>query len=106
MSMNSFELQNPTSIKEAIALLDPTDAMNRKVRLLAGGQDLLTEMKDRLVEPERVVNLKYISGLDKLAWDGPKGLTIGGPLSDFQGVLKGVPTYSGANGPLIKDNET
>jgi len=36
---------------------------------------------------------------------GPKGLTIGEPLSEFQGVLKGVPTYVGATGPLIQENE-
>jgi xanthine dehydrogenase YagS FAD-binding subunit len=81
MSMNSFDLYNPTSVKEAISLLDATDAMNRKVRLLAGGQDLLTEMKDRLVEPERVVNLKHIPGMDKMTWDAQKGLTIGALVS-------------------------
>lgn len=36
---------------------------------------------------------------------GPKGLTIGEPLSQFQGVLKGVPTYAGANGPLIREDQ-
>jgi circadian clock protein KaiC len=30
-----------------------------------------------------------------------RGLTIGKPLEGFQGVLRGVPTYIGAGGPLI-----
>ena len=30
-----------------------------------------------------------------------RGLTIGEPLSEFQGVLRGVPTYVGAKNPLI-----
>jgi circadian clock protein KaiC len=30
------------------------------------------------------------------------GLTVGAPLEDFQGVLTGVPTYSGAAGPLLR----
>jgi circadian clock protein KaiC len=30
-----------------------------------------------------------------------RGLTIGKPLEGFQGVLRGVPTYVGAAGPLI-----
>jgi xanthine dehydrogenase YagS FAD-binding subunit len=77
MSMNSFDLHNPTSIPQAIALLDPTDANNRKVRILAGGQDLLTEMKERLVEPDSVVNLKHIPGLDRLSYDARTGLHIG-----------------------------
>ena len=77
MSMNSFDLHNPTTLKEALSLLDPKDANNRRVRILAGGQDLLTEMKDRLVEPEALVNIKMIPGLDKLTYDPKTGLSIG-----------------------------
>jgi xanthine dehydrogenase YagS FAD-binding subunit len=77
MSMNSFELHNPNSLKQAIALLDGKDTDNRRIRLMAGGQDLLTEMKDRLVEPESVVNLKHIPGLDRIAYDAKTGLNIG-----------------------------
>ncbi len=77
MSLNSFALHNPTSLPQAIALLDATDVNNRRVRIMAGGQDLLTEMKERLVEPESVVNLKYIPNLDKLTYDPQKGLLIG-----------------------------
>jgi circadian clock protein KaiC len=29
------------------------------------------------------------------------GFTVGPPLEDFQGVLRGVPTYHGKNGPLL-----
>jgi xanthine dehydrogenase YagS FAD-binding subunit len=75
--MNSFTLHNPKTVPQAIALLDPQDTHSEKVRLLAGGQDLLTELKERLVEPEALVNLKYIPGLDKLAYDAKNGLQIG-----------------------------
>ena len=75
--MHSFEFHNPASLTEAIALLDAGDANNRRVRLMAGGQDLLTEMKDYLVEPEVVVNLKHIPTLDRMAYDPQKGLHIG-----------------------------
>ena len=34
------------------------------------------------------------------------GLVIGGPLEEFHGVLRGVPTYTGANKPLLDDRET
>ncbi len=77
MSMNSFDLHNPGSVKEAISLLDAQDVGNRRIRVMAGGQDLLTEMKDHLVEPEAVVNLKHIPGLDTIHYDGKTGLHIG-----------------------------
>jgi circadian clock protein KaiC len=35
-----------------------------------------------------------------------RGLSIGEPLSQFQGVLRGVPTYVGASGPLIGGDGT
>ena len=32
-----------------------------------------------------------------------RGLTVGGPLAGFQGVLSGVPIYTGEGKPLLKD---
>jgi circadian clock protein KaiC len=32
-----------------------------------------------------------------------RGLTIGGPLDAFQGVLRGVPTYVGERNPLLEE---
>lgn len=32
-----------------------------------------------------------------------RGLTIGGPLHEFQGVLRGVPTYVGGSSPLLDE---
>jgi hypothetical protein len=32
-----------------------------------------------------------------------RGLTIGGPLDGFQGVLRGVPVYVGDGKPLLED---
>jgi circadian clock protein KaiC len=34
---------------------------------------------------------------------GKGGLTVGDPLKDFQGVLTGVPTYTGSPTPLMGD---
>jgi circadian clock protein KaiC len=34
---------------------------------------------------------------------GPGGLIVGEPLREFRGVLTGVPEYSGATGPLMRD---
>src|ERR1700682_1827675 len=78
--MKAFEWMSPNTIAEAVSALksapspeDPDDA----ARPIAGGQDLLTTMKDYITRPSRVVNLKDIRGLDKIAEDGKGGLRIG-----------------------------
>lgn len=101
MSMNSFELHNPKTLKQAIALLDPKDAHSERVRILAGGQDLLTELKDRIVEPERVVNIKYIPGLDAIKSDPKTGLSIGalvkvGAVADSAEIRRRFPALAQA----------
>jgi xanthine dehydrogenase YagS FAD-binding subunit len=78
--MKAFEWVSPTSVGEAASLLksapevkDPDEA----ARPIAGGQDLLTTMKEYITLPSRVVNLKGIRGLDRIEPDGKKGLRIG-----------------------------
>src|SRR3954469_2904705 len=78
--MKAFEWVSPTTINEAVELLksgagstDPDDS----ARPIAGGQDLLTTMKEYISRPTRVVNLKGIRGLNKIASDGKGGLRIG-----------------------------
>ena len=46
-------------------------------KILAGGTDLLGEMKEYLVTPSRVVNIKTIGGLDKIEWSDKTGLRLG-----------------------------
>jgi circadian clock protein KaiC len=35
-----------------------------------------------------------------------RGLSVGEPLKDFHGVLRGVPSYSGVSGPLLNKERT
>src|SRR5256885_17131989 len=78
--MKAFEWISPTSINEAVNALTsapaPDDA-DDAARPIAGGQDLLTTMKEYITRPARVVNLKSIRGLDKIHSDGKGGLRIG-----------------------------
>ncbi|MSS72995.1 MAG: xanthine dehydrogenase family protein subunit M [Candidatus Latescibacteria bacterium] len=84
--MKAFEFVNPSSLKEVPALL----GQNReKAVLLAGGIDLLGELKEGLIEPDRVVNLKAVSGLNAIKADG-KGLRIGALTTLAQ--IEGDPT--------------
>src|SRR6266849_2410210 len=78
--MKAFEWMNATSVPEAINALKsapPPDDVDDAARPIAGGQDLLTTMKDYITRPTRVVNLKGIRGLDKIASEGKGGLRIG-----------------------------
>lgn len=78
--MKAFEWISPTSISEAVNALKsvPTpDDADDAARPIAGGQDLLTTMKDYITRPTRVVNLKGIRGLDRIEQDGKGGLRIG-----------------------------
>jgi circadian clock protein KaiC len=36
-------------------------------------------------------------------WIGPGGLTLGNPLNEFHGILRGVPVFTGGNAPLMQD---
>src|SRR6266851_5654822 len=78
--MKAFEWMNATSVPEAINALKyapPPDDVDDAARPIAGGQDLLTTMKDYITRPTRVVNLKGIRGLDRVEADGKGGLRIG-----------------------------
>lgn len=76
--MKSFEWTNPATINEAVTLLSTGTGgdMDEAPRPIAGGQDILTTMKDYSTRPTRLVNLKNIRGLNRLSLDS-KGLTIG-----------------------------
>jgi xanthine dehydrogenase YagS FAD-binding subunit len=71
--MKSFEYVRARSVPEAAALLGTErDA----AKILAGGTDLLGEMKDYLVTPARLVNIKTIPNLGKIEHTD-KGTTLG-----------------------------
>src|SRR5438876_9094580 len=78
--MKSFEWINAGSVSEAVQLLKSASAphdVDEAPRPIAGGQDLLTTMKDYSTRPSRVVNLKSIRGLNLIQGDARRGLTIG-----------------------------
>ena len=56
--MHAFEYAHPASVKEALGLLG---SRWEDAAVLAGGTDLLSLMKDRVVAPRRVVDLKGIA---------------------------------------------
>jgi carbon-monoxide dehydrogenase medium subunit len=72
--LRNFEFFEPATIEEASSLLTRYDG---KAKLLAGGTDLIIEMKARTSTPEYVISLEKISGLDGVTYDEGSGLRIG-----------------------------
>src|SRR5437660_4893262 len=78
--MNTFEWISPGTVAEAVSALKSAivaSDLDDAARPIAGGQDLLTTMKDYITRPARVVNLKGIRRLDRIVADGKGGLRIG-----------------------------
>ena len=74
--MQSFEWIDATSVEHAATLLAETTE-RKPVLAKAGGMDLLDLMKEGVVAPARLVNLKSIAGLDALQVDATNDLTLG-----------------------------
>ena len=96
--MKAFEWVNPATIAEAVKFLNTDQAsdIDEAPRPIAGGQDLITTMKDYSTRPSRVVNLKSIRGLDRITVDRRGQLNIGAlvtlsQLEDHPVVRKSFP---------------
>ncbi len=74
MAMNSFEWADATTVEQAAGLLAESTEQ-RPVIAKAGGIDLLDLMKEGILAPARLVNLKTIRGLDEIGTED--GLTLG-----------------------------
>jgi xanthine dehydrogenase YagS FAD-binding subunit len=74
--MKSFEWIDARSVQQAAALLAETTE-RRPVVAKAGGMDLLELMKEGILAPARVVNLKSIAGLDTVRASADGGLSLG-----------------------------
>lgn len=72
--MKTFEYVNPGTLDQAVEALRDKD--RNRAAVIAGGIDLLGELKERTFSPERVVNLKKIPGLAAIE-DAGGGLKIG-----------------------------
>ncbi len=75
--MQKFEYASPTTVEQAVALLGKEWGT---AEVLAGGTDLLALMKDNIVAPKRLVNLKDIRELKGVRMSGA-GLRIGALVS-------------------------
>ena len=95
--MRPFEYASPATKEQAVGLLGTSWG---QAEVLAGGTDLLSLMKDDVVHPKRLVNLKQIKEMSGVT-AGPKGLRVGaltalGDLADNANVVKDYPALAEA----------
>jgi CO/xanthine dehydrogenase FAD-binding subunit len=74
MILPKFDYQAPKSLREACAMLEEFGA---KAKLLAGGTDLLVNLKKKVLAPQQVVSLNKIKGLNEITAKKGKGISIG-----------------------------
>jgi xanthine dehydrogenase YagS FAD-binding subunit len=80
--MRPFEYASPAQKEQAVGLLGSSWA---DAQILAGGTDLLALMKDDVVSPRRLVDIKSLSGLNTVTFAAGTGLRAGAlvRLQDF-----------------------
>jgi CO/xanthine dehydrogenase FAD-binding subunit len=112
MLLPKFDYNAPTTIEEACSLLG---LYGSKAKCLAGGTDLLVNLKKKLLAPEQLISLNKIEGLNEATDQKGKGLSIG-PLCTAAYLAgskliqeKGLALSQGAGrlgSPLIRNRAT
>lgn len=96
--MKEFEYFKPDSIDEIISILS---RFGEKARILNGGTDLIVEMRDKIIQPEYLIDIKSIPQLSRIIYDERHGLNIGATvtlneISDSKVVQKNYPILAEA----------
>ena len=98
-----FEYHAPTSIEEALSLLDRYEG---EAKILAGGQSLIPVMKLRVAAPSALVDINRIPGLDGLAEEGGQlriGALVRHRTCERSELLRGRYGTLGSAAPQISD---
>jgi CO/xanthine dehydrogenase FAD-binding subunit len=79
-SIGVFEYKKPGSLRETVRLLKKK---NGTVKILAGGTDLVLQIKQGQISPSLLLDVKDLPELNELKWNKNSGLRIGAavPLS-------------------------
>ncbi len=96
--MKEFEYLKPDSIKETISILSQYGG---KAQILNGGTDLIVGIRDKIIQPEYVVDIKAIPQLNKITYSEQNGLHIGATVtlnevSDSKVVQRNYPILAEA----------
>jgi len=69
-----FEYLEPESIEEALTILSRYQGESK---IIAGGTDLMLQVRNKAVRPEYVVDITRIPGLDYITFDDQQGVRLG-----------------------------
>ena len=69
-----FEYLQPQTIEDAITLLTK---YNKKAEMIAGGTDLVVQMRSSVKNPQYLIDITRIDGLSYIKFDRRRGLKIG-----------------------------
>jgi len=89
--MKDFSYAAPKTVKEAISVLAKVKGDGK---IMCGGQSMLVLMKQNMLTPEHVVDIKGVSGLNYIRYSEKEGLRIGA-LATHSAIEKS---------PIIKKN--
>src|ERR1700692_4138485 len=100
LSLSPFRLLRPRSTEEAIAFLA---AHSGNIRVLAGGTDLIPSMRQKLFEPEYVLDLRGITQIRGIRPQTDGGVEIGA-LTSLSAIEKS--TYWRQHYPVLTEAAT
>lgn len=72
--MKEFDYYQPKTIAEASEL---RARYGKAAVLLNGGTDVVIQLREKLIAPDAVIDIKHIPGLDQITFDKQNGLVIG-----------------------------
>ncbi len=110
--MNEQKYLSPQTIEEAISLVSRYTA---KAKIIAGGTDLVVQIKKKEVHPQVVISIAGVSALNYIKYDKETGLSIGAltPVSAIEQsdiVKSKFPVLAEAAGtlgsPMIRERAT
>jgi carbon-monoxide dehydrogenase medium subunit len=70
----NFEYFAPKTVSEALSLLSK---YKEEAKMIAGGQSILVVMRQRLLTPEYLIDIKGLTDLEYIKYDEKQGLRIG-----------------------------
>lgn len=74
MPLPEFDYISPKTLNEA---LDALAKYGADAKVMAGGTDLIVLMRERIVKPKCVIDVKGVKEMQGISWDAGDGLKIG-----------------------------
>jgi len=76
--LKNFQYLKPDTLKEAISILVK---YGKEAYILNGGTDLIVNLRDKIIKPKYVIDIKDIAEMNKIAYSEKDGLNIGATIN-------------------------